>query len=141
VRDAAQGAAPEDEAVGCELQQEAPSDFQRVRAEEARLQENPPTPAPVHSRRRPVQPHRITVGDAEGGEERGERVADQRGVEVIESPGSVDDSGQDGREDRALRRRNPPFLPTHPIRALLRCDTISAIFGATNCFIGRAAGG
>ena len=56
------------------------------------------------ARRRPLQPHGVAVGDAEGGEERGERVADERGVEVLQVARADDDGG---RERRACHERGP----------------------------------
>ena len=55
----------------------------RLRPRKPRRAKNDlPAAPPVHPRRRPLQPHRVAIGDAEGREQRRERVADQRRVEV-----------------------------------------------------------
>ena len=91
VREAAQPAAAKDVSVGGELQKRPPSQTDRVAGQRAAGEERLPAAAPVHAGRRTLQPHRVPVADAEGREERRERVADQRRIEVLQGARADDD--------------------------------------------------
>src|SRR4029453_18525960 len=61
-----------------------------------------PAAPPVHARWRPLQPHRVAIGDSEGREERGERVANESRVEMLETARSdADERCQHGSEQHA----------------------------------------
>src|SRR5690606_4912653 len=81
--------------------------------EVARGEKQLPTPLEIHPSRWPLQPDRIAIGDAKRGEQRGERIAHQRSIEVRESPRSYDyQYGEYGRRDRT-RQRRPKHLSIH----------------------------
>jgi hypothetical protein len=103
VRRPAHLSAAKDEAIGCELDEEPPDEFDEVSSEEARVQEDLPPAPPVHACRRPLQPHCVAIGDSERREECRERVADKGRVEVIQIARA--DNDEDG-EDR--RHHDPP---------------------------------
>ena len=109
VREPAQPAAPEDEAVGGELEQRAAAQADGVAGQRAAREERLPAAPPVHARRRPLQPHRVAIGDAERREERREGVADERRVEVLQVARADDDGRrQRGRDERWPTRRPGP---------------------------------
>lgn len=58
--------------------------FLNIFGEVLRPQEHLPTSLPIERGRWSLQPHRISIGNAEGGEEHGKGVADESGVEVRE---------------------------------------------------------
>src|SRR5690606_29126657 len=64
---------------------------------------------PVDIRRRPLQPHRVAVGQTEGGEEGGEGVADEGGVEV----GEVTRAEHHGGRQHGGRHDTPPCRAYH----------------------------
>src|SRR5690349_17030498 len=65
VRQPTQPASPEDEPVRGELKRETTNELEQVAAEEPSREEHPPAPPPIHPRRRPLQPHRVTVRNPE----------------------------------------------------------------------------
>ena len=108
-------AAAEDETVGGHVDSGALRQRRDVRSRTTAREERLPAAPPVHSRRRPIDPHRVAIGDAEHGEERGEGVADERRVEVREVARADDDGG--GEQQRPERR---PRAGAHAIDRLSR---------------------
>src|SRR5205807_2266425 len=76
--------APEDEAVQRKIGRDAREPVADVRRQILAAEEYLPAAVPIAARRRALQPHRVAVRDGKRGEEDGEGVADQRGVEVLQ---------------------------------------------------------
>src|SRR5215471_10275102 len=66
-------------------------------------QERLPAAPPVPASRRPLEPHGVAVTQAEGGEEAGEGVANQGGVDVAQ----VARAEEDGHSKKAGRDQAP----------------------------------
>ena len=91
-------------ALAGKLQQRAASQADRVAGQRSPREERLPPATPVHARRRTLQPHRVAIADPERGEERRERVADERRVEVLQVSRPDDDRGrQRGGDERGPR--------------------------------------
>src|SRR5690606_10284185 len=78
-----QPAAAPDEPVRSKPAEKASGKLNEVAAEIRGIQKQLPAAAPVHARRRSLQPHVISIRNAEGSEECGERVSDKRCIEVV----------------------------------------------------------
>ncbi len=76
----------EDESIERKVVRHMPRPRHEVASEMAGSQKRLPASPPVDGGRRPLEPHRVPVGDAEGREENRERVADECRVEVVEVP-------------------------------------------------------
>src|SRR6516225_7071990 len=66
-------------------------------------QEGLPAAPPVAAGRRPLEPHGVSVTQTEGGEEAGEGVANQGGVDVAQ----VARADEDGHSKKAGREQSP----------------------------------
>ena len=67
-------------------------------------EERLPAAPPVHGRGRPLQPHGVAVSQAERGEQHGERVANEGGVEVCEFAGTDENEDQQEQRDAGAPR-------------------------------------
>ena len=104
MRQPSETAAPEDENIRGKHQHESAEGLEQVGPDESRAEKHRPPASPVQPRGRTLQPHCIAVRDAEGREQRGECVADERRVEVIQVPRTDDDErGEHGREEESPR--------------------------------------
>ena len=83
MREAPQARTAEDEPVQRELEKDAAQQREEVVPDEARSGTHLPSASPVQARRRALQPHCVSIGDAERGKQRREGVADERGVEML----------------------------------------------------------
>src|SRR5262249_2557161 len=84
VGEAARAAAAGDEEVEEEDAGQPGEEVDEGLAEVAGPEECLPAAPPVEAGGRPLEPHGVAVGDGEGGEQTGEGVADQGGVDVAE---------------------------------------------------------
>ena len=66
------------------LDEEPARQFDEIPPDETRAQEDLPPAPPVQSRGRTLEPHRVAVRDPERRKQRRERVANERGVEVVQ---------------------------------------------------------
>ena len=87
--------------------------MREVRASSDRGGGTPASRAASTSRRRPLQPHRVAVGDAEGREQRRERVADERRVEVREVARAKDDKDDESERDDDCPHGRVHDIPIH----------------------------
>src|SRR5687768_8474049 len=72
----AQFAALKDEDIQAKFTRHSYKPFLDIMDQISRLQEYLPTSLPVEGCRRPLQPHGISIGDAEGGKEYSKGIAD-----------------------------------------------------------------
>src|SRR5690606_13057950 len=99
-----------DERRGRDVEYDALRPFDQV-AEQDATEEDLPAAAPVDERRRAMEPHRVAIRDAECGEQRRERIADQRGVEVRQIARADDDGNAEQQRDcKPPHRRADDFL-------------------------------
>ncbi len=77
-------AASKDEHIKTEFTRHSYKPFLNIMGQVSRLQEDLPTSLPIKRGRRSLQPHRISIGDAEGGKEYSKGIADECSVEVRE---------------------------------------------------------
>src|SRR5262245_30723072 len=80
-----------DEEIQKEEPHKPPAEMSDIRDQVAGFEKGLPTSAPIQPRGGALKPHRVPVGDSEGREKTGERVANQRGVDVSEVPGPDED--------------------------------------------------
>ncbi len=84
VREPAQPIPREDEAIAEHVDADALDPRAGVAQSPSSPEERLPAAPPVHGGGRPLQPHGVAIGQAERGEQHGERVAHEGGVEVGE---------------------------------------------------------
>src|SRR5262245_52642590 len=122
MRQAAEAAAGEDEAVGGEVARDVPHPVGGVPSEPSPPDEHLPAAPPEHGRRRALQPHRIAVREAEGGEQDRGGVGGEGGVEVCEAAGAdPDEHGEAHRHDQSRSDRSRDG-PIHDETSLARGD-------------------
>src|SRR5262245_53874250 len=132
VRESALISAAEYESVQRKFDEEAAEQRKEVMADVPRVGEHLPASTPVQPRGRTMQPHRVAIGDAEGRKEGGERVTDERCVEVLEVARPGDDQAhEETADEQPPRSRSHPLasrVPHRPIATLLRTARQSNVY-------------
>src|SRR5262245_61373099 len=109
----AQPAAADDEPVEGEQDADAPAELLDVFPEVAAAEEDLPAALPVQGRRRPLQPHGVAIGQAEGCEQGGEGVADQCRVKFPQVTRPQDDQEGESSADQQPPQESLDLLARH----------------------------